>query len=96
MTTPLETFPEGSTLTAVALDLPFDVVVWDDPVTLMSVVTRILMKVFGYPKQKAYRLMMTVHEEGRAVVWTGELNKAEAYCVRLHASGLLASVEPSA
>ena len=95
MTTPLETFPEGDTLTAIALDLPFDVIVWDDPVTLMTVVTRILMKVFAYPKQKAYRLMLAVHEEGRAVVWSGELNKAEAYCVRLHASGLLAAVEPS-
>ena len=96
MVDPLETYPSGDTLTAVALDLPFDVVVWDDPVTLMVVVTRILMKVFGYQKTKAHRLMMTVRQEGRAVVWTGELNKAEQFCVRLHAQGLLATVEPSA
>ena len=52
MVDPLETHPSGDTLTAVALDLPFDVVVWDDPVTLMVVVTRILMKVFGYQKNQ--------------------------------------------
>lgn len=95
MVDPLETYPSGDTMTAVALDLPFDVVVWDDPITLMAVVTRIFMKVFGYSKAKAHQLMVTVHEEGRAVVWSGELTKAEHYCVRLHTQGLLATVEPS-
>jgi len=83
--------PTGS----VALDLPFDVVVWDDPVTLMTVVTRILMAVFGYPQAKAHRLMLTVHHEGRAVVWSGSPERAEQYCVQLHARGLQATVEPS-
>ena len=72
--------------------VPYDVIVWDDPVTLMIVVTRILMSVFGYGREKSHHLMMTVHNEGRATVWTGARQEAELYCVKLHAAGLLATV----
>ncbi len=92
---PLDSPPVVDSTTTVALDTPYDVVVWDDPITLMTVVTRVLMKVFGFPKEKAHHLMLTVHNEGRATVWTGELSKAEQYCIKLHAHGLLATVEPS-
>lgn len=89
--------PDASTdvQSSVATQRPWSVIVWDDPVTLMTVVVAIFKKVFGYPTEKATRLMMTVHHEGRAVVWTGKREKAEGYCVRLHSHGLLATIEQS-
>jgi ATP-dependent Clp protease adaptor protein ClpS len=36
-----------------ALDVPWNVVVHDDPVNLMGYVTHVLMKVFGYDEKKA-------------------------------------------
>ena len=92
--------PGGET-TAVAdidlselLDPAYDVVLWNDPITLMDYVTFVLKQVFGYPQTKAEQLMMTVHTEGRAYVWTGEQAKAEHYCAKLQARGLMATVEP--
>ncbi|MDE3139209.1 MAG: ATP-dependent Clp protease adaptor ClpS, partial [Acidobacteriota bacterium] len=49
----------------------------------MSVVVVIFRKVFGYPNNKATQLMLTVHHEGRAVVWSGPLERAQGYCVKL-------------
>src|SRR5512144_1316608 len=54
------------------LDLPWHVVVHNDPVNLMSYVTMVFQRVFGYPRDKAEQLMLTVHERGRAVVWSGD------------------------
>jgi ATP-dependent Clp protease adaptor protein ClpS len=81
------------TKTDVATLRPWSVIVWDDPVTLMVVVVLILRRVFSYPQAKATQLMMTVHNEGRAVVWSGAREKAENYCVQLQTHGLLASIE---
>ncbi len=77
----------------VATKRPWNVVVWDDPVTPMSVVVVIFRKIFGYPNAKATQLMMTVHHEGRAIVWSGSRDRAEGYCVQLHTHGLQASIE---
>jgi ATP-dependent Clp protease adaptor protein ClpS len=72
---------------------PWNVVVHDDPVTLMSYVTMVFQRVFGYSREKAHQLMMEVHTLGRSVVWTGALEQAEIYVQRLHAAQLLASME---
>lgn len=72
---------------------PWNVVVWNDPVTPMSVVVVIFKKVFGYSNNKCTQLMMAVHHEGRAVVWSGDRDRAESYCVKLQVAGLLCTIE---
>ena len=76
-----------------ALAPPWNVIVHDDPITLMSYVTQAFMKVFGYPKDKAQRLMLEVHNTGRSVVWTGAREQAELYAQKLQAYHLLTSLE---
>jgi len=80
---------------AVRADRPWIVVVWNDPVNLMSYVTYVLQKLFGYSLQKATRLMLQVHHEGRSVVSSGPREKAEHDCSRLHAHGLWATISKS-
>ena len=75
---------------------PLNVVVWDDPVTHMSVVVAIFKKVFGYSNNKCTQLMLTVHHQGRAVVWSGERERAEGYCVKIQVAGLQCTVEEAA
>jgi ATP-dependent Clp protease adaptor protein ClpS len=70
------------------------VIVWNDPINLMSYVTYVLQKLFGYPRAKAHRLMMQVHTEGKAVVTSGTQERAEFDCSRLHAHGLWATMQP--
>lgn len=72
---------------------PWLVVVWNDPVNLMSYVTFVFQKLFGYPKEKAEQLMLTVHHQGRAVVASGSREKAELDVFRLHEHGLWATLE---
>jgi ATP-dependent Clp protease adaptor protein ClpS len=74
-------------------DRPWQVVVWNDPVNLMSYVVHVFRKLFGYSKEKATRLMLQVHHEGRAVVASGPREKAELDCYRLHHHGLWATLE---
>ncbi len=76
-----------------ALDVPWNVVVHDDPVNLIQYVVKVLRKVFGYGQEKAEALTMTVHKSGRAVVWTGDREKAELYVQQLHHYQLHASLE---
>jgi len=78
---------------AVETQRPWNVVVWNDPVTPMSVVVVIFKKIFGYSNNKATQLMMTVHHEGRAIVWSGLRERAENYCVKLQVSGLQSTIE---
>jgi ATP-dependent Clp protease adaptor protein ClpS len=70
------------------------VIVWNDPINLMSYVTFVFQKLFGYPRPKAHRLMMQVHTEGKAVVASGSQERAEFDCSRLHAHGLWATMQP--
>lgn len=77
----------------VDLDTPWNVVVYDDPVNLMTFVTLVLQRVFGYPKTKAETLMMEVHEKGESVVWTGEREMAELYVQQLQSHQLLAAMK---
>jgi ATP-dependent Clp protease adaptor protein ClpS len=71
----------------------WQVVVWNDPVNLMSYVVWVLRKLFGYPEPQATKLMLQVHHEGRAIVSSGPLEKAELDCHRLHHHGLWATLE---
>lgn len=71
----------------------WNVVVWNDPVTPMSVVVVIFKRVFGYANNRATQLMLTVHHEGRAIVWSGRRERAESYCVKLQVSGLQSTIE---
>ncbi len=84
---------EEETSTQAETDLPWQVVVHNDPVNLMSYVTMVFQKVFGYPKQKAETHMMEVHEKGRSVLWTGVRERAELYVQQLHGYLLLATIE---
>jgi ATP-dependent Clp protease adaptor protein ClpS len=72
---------------------PWQVVVWNDPVNLMSYVVFVFRKLFGFPEEKATRLMLAVHHEGRAVVASGPREKSELDCYRLHHHGLWATLE---
>jgi ATP-dependent Clp protease adaptor protein ClpS len=76
-----------------AVDVPWNVVVHDDPVNLMQYVTFVLMKIFGYDETKASVLMMQVHKLGRSIVWSGEREKAEFYVQQLQAHQLKTSLE---
>ena len=78
------------------LDMPWNVVVFDDPVNLMGYVTWVFMKVFGYTESKAATLMMEVHQLGRSVVWTGGREKAEFYTQQLQSHQLKTSLEKAA
>ena len=72
---------------------PWKVIVWDDPINLMTYVTFVFQKLFGYSLEKATRLMRQVHEEGRAVVSSGDKAKAEVDVFRLHEHGLWATMQ---
>jgi len=71
---------------------PWIVIVWNDPINLMSYVTFVFQKLFGYSQEKATKLMLQVHEEGKAVVSGGQREKAEHDVARLHAHGLWATM----
>jgi ATP-dependent Clp protease adaptor protein ClpS len=75
-----------------AADRPWVTVVHNDPVNLMSYVTWVFQKLFGYSRDKAERLMLDVHHKGRAIVSSGAREKMEYDASRLHAYGLWATV----
>src|SRR5262245_42889514 len=74
-------------------DRPWIVVVWNDPVNLMTYVTLVFQRLFGYGRTKAEQLMLQVHYEGRAVVSSGTRERAEHDVSRLHAAGLWATMQ---
>ena len=76
-----------------ALDVPWQVVVHNDPVNLMSYVTMVFQRVFGYPRDKAERHMLEVHQKGRSILWSGMRERAELYVQQLHGYLLLATLE---
>lgn len=84
---------ETKTRPETALAPPWHVIVHDDPVTLMTYVTKVFMQVFGYSKEKANKLMLEVHQSGRSAVWTGAREQAELYAQKLQAHHLLTSLE---
>jgi ATP-dependent Clp protease adaptor protein ClpS len=72
---------------------PWIVLVWNDPINLMSYVTFVLQKLFGYSTEKATALMLDVHHKGRAVVSNGTREKCELDVFRLHEHGLWATMQ---
>ena len=89
---PVETLdPEVTQDTA--LDAPWVVLVWNDPINLMSYVAFVFRKLFGYSKEEAERLMLQVHHEGKAVVSSGSRSDAERDVFRLHEHGLWATMQ---
>jgi ATP-dependent Clp protease adaptor protein ClpS len=85
--------PDVEEVTEVVTDKPWIVIVWNDPINLMSYVTFVLQKLFGYSKEKATKLMLDVHHKGRAVVSSGNREQAEMDVFRLHEHGLWATME---
>ncbi|EWC58593.1 ATP-dependent Clp protease adaptor protein ClpS [Actinokineospora spheciospongiae] len=83
--------PAGSEV--VAEDRPWQTVVWNDPVNLMSYVTYVFQKLFAYSRDQATKLMLDVHHEGKAIVSSGSKEKVEGDVAKLHAAGLWATME---
>ncbi|MFP4282051.1 MAG: ATP-dependent Clp protease adaptor ClpS [Opitutales bacterium] len=85
--------PHASTATEAAL--PWNVVVLNDPVNLMSYVVMVFRKVFGYDRERATKHMLEVHELGRSIVWTGPREQAETFVHILQGWQLQARLEHS-
>ncbi len=81
------------TITRTKTAPPWNVVVHDDPISLMSYVVDVFQKVFGYSTAKARKLMLEVHNQGRSVVWTGERERAEVYASKLQSYHLRTTLE---
>ena len=74
-------------------DVPWIVIVWNDPINLMTYVVYVFQKLFGYSRDKATKLMLDVHHKGKAVVSSGPREKAELDVFRLHEHGLWATMQ---
>ena len=72
---------------------PWVTVVWDDPINLMTYVTYVFQKLFGYSEPHATKLMLQVHQEGKAVVSAGSRESMEVDVSKLHAAGLWATLQ---
>lgn len=89
----MSTTTEIAPTTGTDIDRPWIVIVWNDPINLMSYVTWVFQKLFGYSLEKATALMLDVHEKGRAVVSNGTRERAEVDVQRLHEYGLWATMQ---
>ena len=87
------TIRSEETATSESVATPWNVVVHNDPINLMSYVTMVFQRVFGYPRQKAETLMLEVHHKGRSIVWSGGREHAEHYVHQLQGYQLLATME---
>ena len=74
------------------LDTPWVTIVWDDPVNLMSYVVYVFQSYFGYERAKAERLMLQVHNEGSAIVSSGNRERVEIDVQAMHSYGLWATM----
>ena len=92
-TAPAEIQPDVDESSEVDTDTPWVAIVWNDPINLMSYVSYVFRKLFGYSQAKADELMLDVHEKGRAVVTNGTREKVELDVFRLHEHGLWATME---
>jgi ATP-dependent Clp protease adaptor protein ClpS len=98
MSTPVDqeqTQVDPTSAEVVVEDRPWQTVVWNDPVNLMSYVTYVFQKLFGYSRDKATSLMLDVHHKGKAIVSSGSKEKMEGDVARLHAAGLWATMQHS-
>ena len=95
VSTALPEIDEATDLSAAPLE-PWEVVVWNDPVDLMSYVVRVFRTYFGYTREHATRLMLAVHHEGHAIVATGPRETMEVHAQAMHDYGLWATVRKAA
>ena len=84
---------EKQEATSEEVEMPWNVVVHNDPVNLMSYVTMVFQRVFGYPRERAEKHMLEVHHNGRSILWNGVRERAELYVQQLHGYLLLATIE---
>ena len=84
---------EKQTATRQEVEMPWNVVVHNDPVNLMSYVTMVFQRVFGYAPERAEKHMLEVHNNGRSILWSGVRERAELYVQQLHGYLLLATIE---
>ena len=92
-TSPVEVEPDLPPEEVTLVARPWVTIVWNDPVNLMSYVTYVFQKLFGYDKAKATALMLDVHQKGRATVSSGSREKVEGDVAKLHAAGLWATMQ---
>ena len=92
---PVEVDPTLSPDEITFLAKPWVTIVWNDPVNLMSYVTYVFQKYFGYNKKKAEKLMMEVHQDGKSVVSTGSREEMERDVQAMHEYGLWATLSRS-
>lgn len=88
-----DTLTAPSTRTKEEIDVPWNVIVHNDPVNLMSYVTMVFERVLGFSREKAQKHMLEVHHHGRSIVWSGLREPAECYVQQLHGHLLLATLE---
>ncbi|CAM3334166.1 ATP-dependent Clp protease adaptor protein ClpS [Arthrobacter ulcerisalmonis] len=84
---------EEATDSLTAPDVPWNLVIWNDPVNLMSYVSYVFQSYFGYSETKANKLMLEVHKKGRSIVTSGSKEQVERHAVAMHGFGLWATVE---
>ncbi|WP_346959189.1 ATP-dependent Clp protease adapter ClpS [uncultured Arthrobacter sp.] len=88
-----QTGTASSTDVLTAPDIPWNLVIWNDPVNLMSYVSYVFRSYFGYSEAKANKLMLEVHKKGRSIVAHGSKEQVEQHAVAMHGYGLWATVE---
>ncbi len=91
--TDTEVLPEISEEESSDLDQPWHVIVFNDPVNLMSYVTMVIRRIFGYSREKAETMMLDVHQKGKCIVWTGLKEQAELYVKQLQEHQLSSSMK---
>jgi ATP-dependent Clp protease adaptor protein ClpS len=94
-TSPVEVEPDLTPDEITLTQKPWVTIVWNDPVNLMSYVTWVFQKLFGYSREKAEQLMLDVHHKGKATVSSGARERMEFDATRLHGYGLWATVDRS-
>ena len=91
--------PAGGTAVAerpieqIITETPWVTIVWDDPVNLMSYVTHVFVDYFHYSKAKAEKLMLQVHQDGKAIVSDGSREAMERDVTAMHGYGLWATLD---
>jgi len=97
MNTTTETLPGIVEITESKIEAAFarnwNVIVWNDPVNLMTYVVFVFMRVLAFPKEKATKHMLEVHRQGKSLVATETREKAELYHQQLQAHGLTVTIE---
>jgi len=94
MSQTLET-PEVDLRAASLPDQPWVTIVWNDPVNLQTYVSYVFRSYFGFQRSEADRLMLLVHNEGKAAVATGGREEMERHVEAMHDFGLWATLTKS-